>query len=99
MPFWIVNEAGRQILRLEGAITVRSAQEFAAKLLEHAAGGVPITVDTTGLTDIDTCILQILCSLRKTVPVACSDNPSEIFVRAVEHCGLRRELLTLTEDV
>jgi hypothetical protein len=33
MPFWIVSEAGRKILKLEGAITVRSAQEFAAKLM------------------------------------------------------------------
>jgi hypothetical protein len=38
MPFWIVSEAGRKILKLEGAITVRSAQEFAAKLMEDAEG-------------------------------------------------------------
>jgi anti-anti-sigma regulatory factor len=99
MPFWIVNEAGRQLLKLEGAITVRSAQEFAAKMVEGAEIEVPFEVDTTGLTDIDTCILQLLCSLRKTVPAFCFDRPSEVFIRAAERCGLRRELLGTTESL
>lgn len=58
-----------------------------------------VAVETTGLTDIDTCILQLLCSLRKTVPALCPGHPSETFIRAVERCGLHRELLPATEDL
>ena len=57
----------------------------------------PVAVDTGGLEDIDTCILQLLCSLRKTVPALSFDNPSEAFVSAVDRCGLRRELLGARE--
>jgi hypothetical protein len=56
-------------------------------------------VDTGSLEDIDTCILQLLCSLRKTVPAFSFDNPSEVFIGAVDRCGLRRELLGGREDL
>ena len=58
---------------------------------------MPVVVDTGGLEDIDTCILQMLCSLRKTVPALSFDNPSEAFIGAVDRCGLRRELLSARE--
>jgi len=93
VPFLFVNTAGRLTLKLDGAITIRHAQSFAAKLSEGAEGDVPTRVDTEGLTDIDTCILQLLCSLRKTCPALRFENPSEIFVGAVDRCSLRRELL------
>ena len=93
MPFSIDNKQGRHILRLEGAVTIRHAQELAAKLGGSLESGTPIRVDTRGLEDIDTCILQLLCSLRKAVPALIFDNPSEIFSASVDRCGLRRELL------
>jgi anti-anti-sigma regulatory factor len=99
MPFSIVNKEGRQILMLEGAVTIQHAQEFAARLGEDAEEGMPVTVDTKGLTDIDTCILQLLYSLRKTLPALCFDNPSEVFIGAVDRCGLRRELLSVREGL
>jgi hypothetical protein len=49
------------------------------------------------LEDIDTCILQLLYALRKTVPGVSFDNPSEFFIAAVDRCGLRRELLSARE--
>ena len=60
MPFSIANKQGRQILRLEGAVTIRHAQDLAAKLGEGLEDGTPIGVDTGDLEDIDTCILQLL---------------------------------------
>ena len=94
MPFSIATQQGRQVLKLEGAVTIRHAQELAARLGE---GGAPASVDTTGLEDIDTCILQLLCSLRKTVPALGFDNPSAAFIGAADRSGLRRELLGARE--
>ena len=97
MPFSIVKTQGRQILKLEGAVTIRDAQDLAAKLGEGLEDGAPVAVDTGGLEDIDTCTLQLLSSLRKVVPVLSFDNPSETFIGAVDRRGLRRELLNARE--
>ena len=97
MPFSIVNEEGRHFLNLEGSVTVQHAHELAAKLGETLEDGTPVSVGTRDLEDIDTCILQLLYSLRKTVPEVCFDNPSELFIAAVDRCGLRRELLSVRE--
>lgn len=97
MPFSIDRQQSRQVLNLEGAITIRHAQDLAAMLGEGLAGGVPVGVDTARLEDIDTSILQLLCSLRKTVPGLSFDNPSDAFIGAVDRSGLRRELLGARE--
>ena len=93
MPFSIATTQGRQILKLEGTVTIRHAQDLAAQLGERLEDDTPLIVDTGSLEDIDTCILQLLCSLRKTAPALSFDNPSEVFAAAVDRCGLRRELL------
>jgi len=97
VPFSIVNEQGRHFLHLEGSVTVQYAHYLAAKLGETLEGGIPVSVGTRDLEDIDTCILQLLYSLRKTVPGVSFDNPSEFFIAAVDRCGLRRELLSVRE--
>jgi anti-anti-sigma regulatory factor len=99
VPFSIANIQGRQILKLEGAVTIRNGQDLAAKLAEDLEDGTPVGVDTQDLEDIDTCILQLLCSLRKTVPALSFDNPSDAFISAVDRCGLRRELLGAREGL
>ena len=97
MPFSIVNEHGRSILNLEGSITIQHAHDLAAEFEKLLEDGMPIQVDTKDLEDIDTCILQLLNSLRKTVPELSIDNPSEFFIATVDRCGLRRELLSVRE--
>jgi anti-anti-sigma regulatory factor len=99
MPFSVATMRGRQVLELRGAVTIRHAQELAANLVESLEDGMPVGVDTAGLEDIDTCILQLLYSLRKTAPALSFDNPSEVFIGAVDRCGLRRELLGAREDL
>ena len=99
MPFSIAAKQGRQILKLEGAVTIRHAQELAAKLGKSLEAGKPVGVDTGGLEDIDTSILQLLCSLGKTVPELSFDRPSEVLIEAVDRCALRRELLGAREDL
>lgn len=95
MPFSIDNQQGRQILKLSGAITVRHALDLGAML----GDGMPAGVDTGELEDIDTCILQLLCSLRRSIPALAFDEPSEVFLGAVDRCGLRRELLGAREGL
>jgi anti-anti-sigma regulatory factor len=99
VPFSIANKQGRQVLKLEGAVTIRHARDLAARLGEGLEDGSPVEVDTGGLDDIDTCILQLLYSLRKTVPALSFDNPSDAFIGAVDRCGLRRELLGAREGL
>jgi len=99
MAFSIASTEGKQILKLEGAITIRHAQDLAARLGEHLQDGLPLVVDTAGLEDIDTCILQLLYSLCKTVPALSFDNPSDAFLNAVDRCGLRRDLIGGREDL
>lgn len=99
MPFDITNKEDRQLLTLEGAVTIRNALDLATGLAHALPGNSKFVVDTRGLEDIDTCILQILCALRKSVTGLSFDDPSEVFVSAVERCGLRREILGGREDL
>jgi anti-anti-sigma regulatory factor len=99
VPFSIVNTQKKLVLTLEGAVTVRHAQNLAASLTEGLQNGTAVGVDTAGLKDIDTCILQLLCSLRQTVTELSFDSPSESFIGAVDRCGLRRELLGAREGL
>jgi anti-anti-sigma regulatory factor len=99
VPFSIAKEQDRQILKLEGSVTIRHAQDLAATLAQGLEEGTPVGVDTAGLEDIDTCILQLLCSLRKTVPALSFDDPPELFIGALDRCGLRRELLGAGEGL
>jgi len=100
MPFSIAGAQGRLILKLEGAVTIRHAQDLAGALVAGFEEGAPVAaVDTVALEDIDTCVLQILYSLRKTLPAVAFDNPSAVFLAALDRCGLRRELLGAREGL
>ena len=99
MPFSVTSTQGRQVLKLEGSVTIRHAQDLAVSLVAGLTDGTPVGVDTAGLEDIDTCILQLLCSLGTTVPALFFDNPSDVFVSATDRCGLRRQLLGSRESL
>ena len=99
MSFSIVSTQERLVLTLEGAVTAGQAQDLAASLTEGLQKCTPVGVDTADLEDIDTCILQLLCSLRQTVTELSFDSPSEAFIGAVDRCGLRRELLGAREGL
>jgi anti-anti-sigma regulatory factor len=93
MPFALhITETGLT-LDLEGDLTIRHAADLAARIGEAFDGGVPVVVRTARLEDVDTAILQLLCSLCKTAPALSFDQPSAGFLAAVDRCGLRRELL------
>jgi len=98
MPFSMTNSQGRQVLTLEGAVTVRHALDLAARLGDLDES-VSLAIETARLEDIDTCILQLLCSLRRTVPGLDFNRPSDAFLAAADRCGLRRELLNQRENL
>ena len=97
MPFSFLALDGRQKVLLEGRITIRHAEDFAEKLGQVIKDGTPVDIDSSALEDIDTCILQLLCSLRKTVRVLSLEPASPVFMCAIERCGLRRELFDAGE--
>jgi anti-anti-sigma regulatory factor len=99
MAFSITNTPDKLVLKLEGAVTIKQAQALATRLGETLIDGAAVEVDTSGLEDIDTCILQLLYSLRKTATAISFDDSSEVFLAAVDRCGLRRELLNVREVV
>jgi anti-anti-sigma regulatory factor len=99
VPFSIVNHQGRRILKLEGSVTIQHAQELAAKLGESLDDSATIGVNTEKLEDIDTCTLQVMCSLRKAAQSVTFDDPSEAFIRALDRCGMRHELLGAKESL
>lgn len=97
MPFSLLDSQHGRVLKLEGAVTIRNAQELASTLGEKLDDSTSMGVDTQNLEDIDTCILQILCSLTKTLSKVSFDKPSNVFIRALDRCGMRRELLGARE--
>jgi anti-anti-sigma regulatory factor len=98
MAYSISSASGRLVLTLEGTVTIRHAQNLAASLGESLEEDMPLRVETAGLEDVDTSILQLLCSVRKTSRAVTFAEPGEIFLRAMDRCGLRRELLGGREE-
>lgn len=99
MPITIHRKDGGLVVELEGAVTIRHAQEVASRLTEALDSGMSISLRTARLQDVDTSILQLLCSLRKTVPELSFESLSDPFTAAVDRSGLRRELFGgLRED-
>lgn len=84
---------GTQTLKLEGSITIRHARELLALVLDSLQESRALAIETAALKDIDTSILQLLCSLRRTVPELRFAEPSEDFLNALDRSHLRRELL------
>jgi anti-anti-sigma regulatory factor len=99
MPFTVTSQEGKHVLTLTGAVTIQDAQELAGVVAECVDDGNPVAVETEGLEVIDTCILQLLCSLRKSVAELSFENPSEAFLGALERRQLRRVLLGARDDL
>jgi anti-anti-sigma regulatory factor len=98
MPFAIQTTEEGLLLELTGGVTVRHAQELGKCLTSSLSSGTRITVRTRDLEDIDTSILQLLVSLRKTSAAFALEDVSEAFVNAVDRCALRRELLAESKE-
>lgn len=91
-PFSIVHSPDGIVLRLEGAVDIRSARDLAASLNECREACARVVVDTASLTEVDTPILQLLCSLRKSVRELTFSDPSDAFLGMLDRRGMRRAL-------
>jgi len=100
MPFTIqAKEQNIIALELTGGVTARDVGELATHLASSLTAAANIVVRTAELDDVDTSVLQMLVSLRKTVNFLLIEEPSDAFVTAVDRCSLRRELLTGSKEV
>ena len=99
MPFTIHTTGQNIVLDLAGGVTARDVGELATQLAASLTAAANIVVSTGELDDIDTSVLQMLVSLRKTVNSLLIEHPSEAFVSAVDRCSLRREFLAGSRDV
>jgi len=93
MPFTIQTTEKYIGLELVGGVTARDVGEMAARIASCLTAGASVVVLSRELEDIDTSVLQLLVSLRKTVNSVLIQEPSGAFVNAVDRCALRRELL------
>jgi ABC-type transporter Mla MlaB component len=93
MPYEIQRTEKGLILNLRGGVTVRDAAELGKCLVSSLTSETTVLVRTPELDDIDTSILQLLISLRKTAATFVLEDPPEAFVNAVDRCALRRELM------
>jgi anti-anti-sigma regulatory factor len=99
MPFAVRTTEDGLLLELTGGVTVRHAQELGKCLASSLASGARVTVQARDLDDVDTSILQLLISLRKTAETFVLEEMSEAFGSALDRCALRRELLPGSRDV
>jgi anti-anti-sigma regulatory factor len=99
MPFTIQANKQGLLLKLSGAVTVRHAQELGQGLAAALGSGMEISVQARDVEDIDTSILQMLVSLRRTAAAFALLELSQAFLSAVDRCALRRELLAGSKEM
>lgn len=98
MPYDIQNTQSGLILELTGGVTARHVGDLGKAIASSLTTAAPVIVQTKALEDIDTSVLQLLVSLRKTAPAFTLAGASEAFVNAAERAGLRRELLSALKE-
>ena len=98
MPYTIQTKDNRLALELTGEVTARDVGDISEHLAPSLKGELTVVVHTRQLEDIDTSVLQMLVSLRKTVTTLRFEDPSDAFLNAVDRCALRRELLADSKE-
>ena len=60
------GQESREVLTISGAVTVQRAAELKAVLVDALARAGRVAIDLSGVTEVDLCGLQLLCSARRT---------------------------------
>ncbi len=86
------NETG-DLLTIEGAMTVQRAAELKALLADALARSDRLTIGLGGVTEVDLCGLQLLCSVQRTAAqsrkrVALAGPVPDAFALAAAEAGL-----------
>ena len=93
MGYGVTEDGRKLILELAGGVTARDVSELTQRIASSLKSGAEAVVRPRSVDDVDTSVLQMLVSLRKTVGAFTVEEPSEAFVDAVDRCALRRQLL------
>jgi anti-anti-sigma regulatory factor len=93
MPYAIRQEGTSIVLELAGEVTARDVAQLAKDVGSVLKTQSTVLVRAGAVEDVDTSVLQMLVSLRKTTPAFTVEDCSPAFDGAVDRCGLRRELL------
>ncbi len=86
------KEAG-DVLTITGAMTVQRAGDLKALFTETLARADRVVIGLDGVTEVDLCGLQLLCSVQRTAAqarkrVALAGPVPEVFARAVDEAGV-----------
>ncbi len=84
------------VMTVTGPMTVQYAAELRDRLLEVVAGGRGVTVDLSGVTDIDVAGFQLLCAASRTAGTSkngfvISCDQGAVVRETAEVAGLLRE--------
>jgi len=86
------GQGTRDVLTIEGAMTVQRAAELKALLVDALAKTDRIAIDLSRVTEVDLCGLQLLCSAQRTASrsrqrLALAGPAPDAFRRAADETG------------
>ena len=94
MPYSTKKTDDALIVELSGALTIRHAQALSKSISSSLENATAVYVEAEKVEDIDASILQVLCSLKKSVRTFAFKSDAKVVVSMIDRCALRRELLT-----
>ncbi len=80
------------LIELASRLTIAEVAGVREQFLETVAGGAPVTVDASQVSEVDTAGLQLLLALRHAVPAFAWQGISEPVRRAARLLGLEGPL-------
>ncbi len=95
MAFQISEQENENVLVLSDDVGVPQAAELHGALLPIALSSKPIVVEAQAVTSIHTSILQMLISLKQSVPRLSVRSASPAFASAVDRLGLKARLTSM----
>jgi ABC-type transporter Mla MlaB component len=98
MAYAVGVEGDSVRIELRGSVTIRDAQGLAAEIGGRLRPESAVAVETEAVEDVDTSVLQLLCSVQRTAAAFTVRKPSAAFTQAVDRCALRREFFSAVRE-
>lgn len=87
------------VIVFQGSQTIANAEDSCARLCTALAGGDPVEIDLSQVTDVDLAFIQILVAARKSEMSCSLRNPSDPVIEAIGRAGLSMAGLLQGEGV
>jgi len=86
------GQGTRDVLTIEGAMTVQRVVELKAVLVDALAKSARVAIDLSRVTEVDLCGLQLLCSAQRTAfrsrkRLTLAGPTPDVVRRAVDEAG------------